>query len=141
MSRFRLLLAVAAVCFLSVSAQAEKVRFHATMNGASEVPPKETQGTGTVEATLDTDTKRFDYTATWKNLSSPATAAHFHGPAAPGANAGVAIGWGNNIKSPFRGSATLTDQQMADLMAGKWYANIHTANHLAGEIRGQMTRE
>ena len=29
--------------------------------------------------------------------------------------------------------------QVADLMAGKWYANIHTAKFPGGEIRGQMT--
>ena len=40
----------------------------------------------------------------------------------------------------MQGSATLTDGQMADLMAGKWYANVHTAANPAGEIRGQMVR-
>ena len=41
-------------------------------------------------------------------------------------------------KSPFEGSATLTDAQAKELMAGEWYANIHTATNKAGEIRGQM---
>jgi hypothetical protein len=40
----------------------------------------------------------------------------------------------------FEGSAILTDTQAEDLMAGKWYVNIHTAAHKAGEIRGQVTR-
>ena len=64
--------------------------------------------------------------------------AHFHGPAAPGANAGVALGWGNNPTSPFHGSATLTQQQMQQLQSGQWYANVHTAQNPGGEIRGQM---
>ncbi len=42
------------------------------------------------------------------------------------------------IDSPLRGSATLTDAQAADLMAGKWYVNIHTAKNPNGEIRGQL---
>jgi hypothetical protein len=141
MIRSSLLAAVAAVALFSFAAQAETVRFHATMNGASEVPPTDSKATGTVEATLDTSTKKFDYTADWKGLSGPATAAHFHGPAASGANAGVALAWGSSPTSPHKGSATLTAAQEADLMAGKWYANVHTAQHPGGEIRGQMMKQ
>jgi hypothetical protein len=83
---------------------------------------------------------------TWKvafgNLTSTATAAHLHGPATPGANAGVVVTLTPRnmfpVVSPLEGSATLTDQQAADLMAGKWYANVHTANNPTGEIRGQL---
>ena len=32
----------------------------------------------------------------------------------------------------------LTAAQVADLMAGKWYVNIHTAANKGGEIRGQL---
>ena len=131
----------AALVLLAGGAQAEMLKFHTTMNGQSEVPPKTTNGTGMVEATLDTATRKLDYTANWRDLSGPATMAHFHGPAAPGVNAGVVVPWSNNPASPFTASATLTEQQMSDLMAGRWYANVHTAQNPAGEIRGQMTRE
>ncbi|MDP1566904.1 MAG: CHRD domain-containing protein, partial [Polaromonas sp.] len=43
------------------------------------------------------------------------------------------------VTSPMSGQATLTAAQMADLLGGKWYANIHTARYPGGEIRGQMT--
>jgi hypothetical protein len=43
-----------------------------------------------------------------------------------------------NATSPIEGQVTLTPAQAADLMAGKWYANIHTAANAPGEIRGQM---
>jgi hypothetical protein len=36
-------------------------------------------------------------------------------------------------------SATLTALQVADLMVGRWYANIHRAQNPGGEIRGKMT--
>jgi hypothetical protein len=77
---------------------------------------------------------------TYADLSGPATAAHFHGPAAAGANAGVAVPIGNNPASPTTGSVTLTDDQIKDLEAGNWYANVHTAANKGGEIRGQMTQ-
>jgi CHRD domain len=141
MARFTVAVAAAAVTLVLAGADgAETVKYRATMNGASEVPPKQTQGTGTVDATLDTSTRKLDWTANWQNLSGPATAAHFHGPAAPGANAPIVVPWGQNPTSPNRGSATLTPEQMQDLQNGKWYANVHTAQNQGGEIRGQMER-
>ena len=52
---------------------------------------------------------------TYSGLSGPATAAHFHGPAEAGKNAGVAVPIPNAGTSPVEGSATLTDAQAADL--------------------------
>src|SRR6185503_16837467 len=80
------------------------------------------------------------YTMTYYGLSGPATAAHFHGPAASGANAGVVVPIGTNPANPTSGSVTLTDAQIKDLEAGKWYANVHTEANKGGEIRGQMMR-
>ena len=44
-----------------------------------------------------------------------------------------------SLDSPISGEATLTDAQIADLKAGKWYVNVHTMAHPPGEIRGQVT--
>src|SRR5262245_44052293 len=38
----------------------------------------------------------------------------------------------------FEGQATLTDARAADMMAGLWYLNIHTARYPGGETRGQL---
>lgn len=111
--------------------------FSATLSGASEVPPVTTSGSGTFAANLDTDTKVFSWTLTHSGLTGPATAAHLHGPAMPGANAGVAVPF-SSAMSGSTGQATLTDAQVADLMAGKMYANVHTAANPGGEIRGQV---
>jgi hypothetical protein len=129
-------IAVGSLC----AASAATIDFHATMNGKSEVPPNASTGSGDVMATLDTASKKLTYTMTYMGLSGPATAAHFHGPAEPGANAGVAVPIGNNPPSPDSNTVTLTDAQMQDLEAGKLYANVHTAAHPGGEIRGQMVR-
>jgi hypothetical protein len=138
MLRRSLLAAVFSVGWLS-TASAATITFSATMSSASEVPPKTSAGTGDALATLDTTTKMLTYTVTFQNLTGPATAAHFHGPAAAGANAGVVVPLGNNPTSPIHGSAKLTDAQIADLRAGKWYVNVHTAANPGGEIRGQVS--
>jgi hypothetical protein len=140
MLRSALLATVLTVCSLSAALAATQ-RYHATMNGKSEVPPTTSTGTGTTSATLDTTSKVLSYSVTFDGLSGPATAAHFHGPAAKGANAGVVVPIGSaNPISPVTGSATLTDEQIKDLRAGRWYVNVHTAANKAGEIRGQMLR-
>ena len=97
------------------------------------------QGMGSVDAVLDKTSNLLRWKVNYSGLSGPATAGHFHGPATVGANAGVVLGWPAPIKNPMEGSATLTPAQAADLMAGRWYANIHTAAHPGGEVRGQMT--
>ena len=109
------------------------------LSGAQEVPPVTTGGTGSVDTTFDKSTNVLTWTVTYAGLSGPVTAGHFHGPAAAGANAGVAVPFTGNLSSPIRGKATLTTAQVADLTAGRWYVNLHTAKHPGGEIRGQVT--
>jgi hypothetical protein len=117
---------------------AEKMK--AALDGKSEVPANTSAGTGTADIDYDAASKKLSWKLTYSGLSGPATAAHFHGPAAAGANAGVAVAIPNATSSPVEGSATLTDAQAADLMAGKYYVNIHTAANPGGEIRGQVMK-
>jgi hypothetical protein len=132
--------AVAAITGCSVmDRQSNLVPFTTQLRGANEVPANTSAGSGQVDAVFDKSTNLFRWKVSYTGLTGPATAGHFHGPAAIGANAGVALGWSNPIRSPMDGSATLTPAQAADLMAGRWYANIHTAAHPGGEVRGQMT--
>ena len=125
------------LALLAGGAHAATVRFAAALSGAQEVPANAETGKGEVSATLDTVTKVFTYTATYSGLTGPGGAAHFHGPAAPGANAPPVVMVASPA-SPITGTATLTDAQIADLTAGKWYFNVHTAAHGGGELRGQL---
>ncbi|MBB6469884.1 hypothetical protein HNQ96_005778 [Aminobacter lissarensis] len=115
----------------------ETMKFKADLKAASEVPPTDSAGTGTAEVTVDSATKKLSWTVTSTGLSGDATAAHFHGPAAAGENADPVVDISSSVPS---GSADLTDQQMADLQAGKWYLNIHTQKFPDGEIRGQVEK-
>ena len=117
---------------------ANMVALSTQLRAANEVPPNASQATGTVDAVLNRDTNLLRWKVNYTGLSGPATAAHFHGPAAAGANAGVVLPWPGPVTSPMEGSATLTPAQVAELVAGRWYANIHTAANPGGEIRGQM---
>ena len=142
MSRTRFGFAMIAALALSAPglASAETVYFKASLDAAHEVPANTTTGTGDALVTLDTATKTIKYTVTYIGLTGPAGAGHIPGPALPGANAGVVVPF-KDAASPVTGSATLTDAQMADLMAGKYYVNFHTAANKGGEIRGQFVKQ
>ncbi|MBI3198211.1 MAG: CHRD domain-containing protein [Rhodospirillales bacterium] len=132
---------LAAVMLAAVPAAfAETQMYRATLTAASQVPPNASKGTGALTGTYDTATKKLTWTVTYSGLSGPPTAAHFHGPAAAGANAGVVVPQKDGLASPMKGEATLTDAQAADLQAGKWYFNIHTEANKGGEIRGQAMK-
>ncbi len=134
-----------ATCFAFASlafvmpAKAEKMAMKLNLNSASEVPPNDSAGKGTADVTYDTVSKLLSWKVTYSGLTGPATMAHFHAPAEVGKNAGVVVPL-KDIASGAEGSATLTDAQAADLMAGKMYMNIHTAAHPGGEIRAQVVK-
>lgn len=125
----------------AASANAAAESFKVDLTGAQQVPPVETAGKGTADLTYDPATRMLTWTVDYSGLSSPATMAHFHGPAAAGKNGPVAI-WistkGGSAASPIKGEATLTPEQAQQFSAGEWYVNIHTQSHPGGEIRGQV---
>lgn len=128
------------VCALAAGiAHAETVKLVANLQPSSEVPPTTSKGAGALDATYDTATRTLRWHATYRDLTGLATAAHFHGPAPVGQNAGVQVPIPKDaLASPIVGEKALTDEQVGDLMAGKWYFNVHTKAHPAGEIRGQV---
>jgi hypothetical protein len=131
-------LALGATIAFAGPAFADKMK--ATLDGKAEVPPNTSAGKGTADIDYDPASKKLSWKLTYSGLSGPATAAHFHGPGEAGKNAGVSVAIPNATSSPAEGSATLTDAQAADLMAGKYYVNVHTAANPGGEIRGQVTK-
>lgn len=138
----RNLLALVPVALASTAstAFAATKSFNVQLTGAQQVPPVQTPGSGTAHLTYNTATRRVSWTIHYSKLSSPVTMAHFHdGP--EGKNGPVVI-WltkkGAPVSSPITGHATLTQDQAKQFLAGDWYINVHTKDHPAGEIRGQV---
>ena len=131
---------LAAAAVMASAAQAQQVQFKASLSGAQEVPPVQTQGTGAALVNADPKTGAVSWSVTYAGLSGPPAAAHIHCGAAQGANAGVAVNLGTKLTSPIQGTGQMTPAQMQELEGGKCYVNIHTATNKNGEIRGQLTR-
>ena len=110
----------------------------ARLSGASEVPPTQSTAKGDLQATLDKNTRVLIWTLQVNGLSGPPTGANFHGPAAPGENAGVTAPIVVTGSPTDNGVLTLTASQVDDLLAGRWYLNVRTAANPDGEIRGQL---
>jgi hypothetical protein len=129
------------VALAANTAFADTVALKAELSPSSEVPPPSaSSGHGVLDATLDTSTRALQWTVSYEDLSSPVTAAHFHGPAPVGQNADVMVPIDKDaLADPIRGAVTLTEEQMNGLLDGQWYFNIHTEQNQKGEIRGQVT--
>jgi CHRD domain len=138
MSHRILLAAVLVMATFGARADEQPIQLKADLDGSHEVPATQTSGKGKLEGALNRTTKELNYTVTYQGLTGPATAAHFHGPADPTKNAGVVVPLKAPLDSPVKGSATLDDKQIGELMANNWYVNIHTAKNPTGEIRGQV---
>ena len=129
--RHNLFVAVAAASLLIAgAASAQMVHYSAKLAGAAGV-----KGSGDVFAMLEG--KTFSYTVNYKDLSGPAVAAHFHDGVTPGGN-GPPIVPAVVTPMTIKGTAMLTDAQIADLNAGKVYFNVHTAANPGGEIHGTL---
>ena len=133
-----LTLALVAAC-THAQPDAHLVAFSSPLRGDQEVPPATTLGQGQMDAVLDRNTRQLRWKLQFANLTGPVTGAHFHGPAQPGANAPVVLPLPNPLVSPADGATTLTEAQAAELVAGRWYVNLHTAAFPGGEIRGLLT--
>lgn len=160
------LLAVFGVLGLSVTivnANENATTFAATLSGFNEVPPILTSGTGTFHASVQGD--HLTYTETFSGLTSPVTQSHIHF-AERGVNGGIFLFLCSNLGNgpagtpacPAAGGTVKRTVTAADFIAvgaqhvaagnfagalrilqsGTAYANVHTSNFPAGEIRGQV---
>jgi len=121
--------------FHNLQRLAAPVRFVFHMSGDQEVPPVSTTARGGCYGELDQVARRFSVVCT-HNVDSPAVA-HIHRGAA-GVNGEILFDVGDPA-SPIEATWTnMTNGEIADLLAGNLYLNIHAAGRPAGEIRGQI---
>ncbi|HEY3243182.1 MAG TPA: CHRD domain-containing protein [Phycisphaerae bacterium] len=145
MRRFYLgtILGILAVAAMTPPAAADIHNLTAALTGAQEVPPTPSAGTGSCNITLDDVTGLVTANCTFMGLTSPANAAHIHGLAPPGMNAGILIPLTVTpaTSGTVTGSGTLSAANVTGMLNGLTYVNIHTGQFPGGEIRGQIVPE
>lgn len=104
------------------------------LSGAQEVPANDSAATGECLAYLNDAQNQL--TVICKHDVAGATAAHIH--RAPAGENGSPILPFDNAASPFKGVFSVSAQDVADLMAGNLYVNVHSGAFADGEIRGQI---
>ena len=110
--------------------------FTANLTGAQETPPNNSTATGTATLLLGPDEQTGLVTLNFSGLSSAETAAHIHGPAAPGSTGAILFPLPNGNFTDFL--ITLSAADVQNLKNGQLYINVHSSNFLNGEIRGQF---
>jgi len=154
----RALLAVAMTALSGAYANAQP--FQALFSGLNEVPPILSQAQGTLKMTLNTQAQSLTYTLTFSGFTSPASASHIHFARARDNGAVIVFlcGGGGKPACPSLSGTVSGTITAADVLgvpaqgitAGDFtalttalvsqaaYANIHTTNFPAGEIRGEI---
>jgi CHRD domain len=109
------------------------------LSGEQEAPtPIATGAFG--KATFELDRSAYTLKGTVTIDGMQATVAHIHAGVAGTAGA-VVFPLAVQGNTATLAATTLTAAQLADLDAGKYYVNVHSATNASGEIRGQIGRE
>lgn len=135
------LFSIATLVCLAAPAQAAIWQFNnIVIDGAQETPPVVTTGSGIGTATLNDVTGAITISGSYSNLIGTVNNAHLHGPAAVGVPAGVIFGltFTPLTSGVFSGNSVLTPANVANVLNGLTYINIHSSFRPGGEIRGQL---
>jgi hypothetical protein len=131
-----------AVIFLTTVIVKADTTFSGNLSGAQEVPANASTAKGFGVVTLTNNETQVLVALNFSGLGSNQTAAHIHSPGAPGVNAPIILNigsrgttFGNFTPQAFM---SVTPAQVADLKAGLWYFDVHSAVFPEGEIRGQI---
>jgi hypothetical protein len=162
----KLLFSLLAVLCLGIVSTAtasddDVVTLRASIRGTNEVPPINTDATGSFKATIQSD-GTITFTETFANLSSNLVVSHIHfapkhvaggvmiflcggdtQPACPAATSGTITGTisAANVVGPAGQGITAGDLASAlrAINQNLGYVNLHTTKFPGGEIRGQVS--
>ena len=141
---FSLPLLVLVSCKSTEEVEQENIYFGTiTMTGAQEVPPINTSATGTITADYNRLTRTLNYNIQFSGLTDSAVAAHIHGIGEQGISAGVLQTFNNFPRrkaGSYSGSLLIDGVKFTEenLLARRYYVNIHSKTYGGGEIRGQL---
>jgi CHRD domain len=115
------------------------------LEGSQEVPAVVSTGSGKVEYSYNRNTRNLTYVATWANLNDSAISMHIHGLGVRGQAAGVFQNFTlttsqKRKEGTYTGTLIIdnTSIKEADLLAGKYYLNLHSKVNTGGELRAQL---
>lgn len=113
------------------------------MTGAQETPAVTTSATGTIDADYNRLTRILSYKLTFSGLTDSATAAHIHGLGEVGVLAPVVqtfTSFPRRKEGSYSGTLLVDGVKIKeeDILAGRYYINIHSKVYGGGEIRGQL---
>lgn len=125
---------------LAISAAAQASVFVTTLTGAEEVPSNSSSASGIVLLIVNDVTGAFSLTGGYLDLDADITAAHIHGPAAPGVNAAVLVPLNHTggTLGTLSAVGVFNATQLPIVLAGLAYVNVHNSSFPGGEIRGQL---
>lgn len=139
--KLKLFVLLSALLCLTSAANAASY-FTGNLDSAQEVPTNSSTARGFGRVTLNDAETQITVSLAFSGLSSNQVASHIHGASPPGANSPILFNIGSSgaTSGVFTAlSFAVTPAQVADLKAGLWYFNVHSANFPGGEIRGQIT--
>ena len=149
MKRLLVILAASVSVFaLPGAVAAQQQTCTASLSGAQEVPPVNTDASGSATVTISSDGSRLTYRVSYQGLSGAPSAAHIHF-GARGENGPVILPLAEG-PSPFSGTLTRANLErvpdgpqtfaaaVREIRQGDMYVNVHTAANPGGEIRGQL---
>ncbi len=105
-----------------------------TLSGKEELPTNSSTATGVFHGLYDKTTKILAYTVSITGITPSAMHLHL---ATVGVNGAVVF----TITGTSGTTAAFTAAQEADLLAGNFYFNAHTAAFPGGEVRGQVVTD
>ena len=113
-------------------------RFHATLTGASEVPPGDPDGTGMARITVNDAANQVCADLEVRNIGN-VTAAHIH-QGRPGENGPPVITLDPPDDNDSDDCDTVSDALVDHIRRapGDFYVNVHTAEYPNGAVRGQI---